>query len=263
VSIAVVSVDLWGTLISYGDRDAEAAWRVREFHLALTAFGHFLPVDQVDRTVREVRADLLDAQRAHGRQIPVPDQIRAIVEGLGIDAETDLVEVLTVAHTHAVLRACPQLLPGAHACLTELAAAGYRLVLASNTLATPGAVTQQILDRHQLTGHFERLFFSGELGVAKPQAAMFQAIAEQTGTVLDQVVHVGNDWRTDVQGALAAGCRAVWFNPHSKPPRPDAPDAARLTDIPALVQRLARQPTATAAAQPATADAVPGSGRRP
>ncbi|WP_195905344.1 HAD family hydrolase [Parafrankia elaeagni] len=255
MSVTVVSVDLWGTLISYGDRDAEAAWRVREFHLALTAFGHTLPAEHLDTTVRAVRAELLDEQRQHGRQIPVPEQVRTIVRRLGIDADDALVQVLTVAHTHAVLRACPQLIPGAHACLAALSAAGYRLVLASNTLATPGAVTRQILDRHRLTDHFDRLFFSSELGVAKPQAAMFHAIAEQTGTSIDQVVHVGNDWRTDVRGALDAGCRAVWFNPGHKPSRPEAPDAALLVDIPVLVQRLAPQTTPTAVPEASAADA--------
>jgi putative hydrolase of the HAD superfamily len=254
VSVAVVSVDLWGTLISYGDRDAEAAWRVREFHLALTAFGHALPAEQLDTTVRAVRAELLDEQRQHGRQIPVPEQIHTITRRLGIDADDDLVRVLTVAHTHAVLRACPQLIPGAHGCLGALSAAGYRLVLASNTLATPGAVTRQILDRHRLTDRFDRLFFSSELGVAKPQAAMFHAIAEQTGTTVDQVVHIGNDWRADVRGALAAGCQAVWFNPGRKPSRPEAPDAAQLIDVPALVQRLAHQSTHTTAAEASVAD---------
>ncbi len=241
----VVSVDLWGTLISHGDREAEAAWRVREFHLALSAFGHSLPAEHVDSTVRTVRVELLDEQRQHGRQIPVPEQVHTIVRRLGVDADDDLIRVLTVAHTHAVLRACPQLMPGAHACLTELTAAGHRLVLASNTLATPGAVTRQILDRHQLTAYFDRLFFSSKLGVAKPQAAMFHAIAEQTGTTVDQVIHVGNDWRTDVHGALAAGCRAVWFNPRREPSRPEALDAAQLTDVPALVQRLTSRPAAS------------------
>lgn len=67
----VVSVDLWGTLITYGDRDAEAAWRIREFETVLAEFGHDLPADQVREAILAVRADTQQLQRTTGEQPPL------------------------------------------------------------------------------------------------------------------------------------------------------------------------------------------------
>ncbi|WP_410646410.1 HAD family hydrolase [Amycolatopsis sp. cmx-4-54] len=211
----VVSVDLWGTLITYGDRDAEAAWRIREFETVLTEFGHDLPADQVREAILAVRADTQQRQRETGEQPPVRGQVEQMLTVMGLPLDTRLVDTLLVPHTHAVLRACPDLIPGAHSALWALRQAGARLVLTSNTLATPASVSRLILDDHDLTTVFDETVFSSDVGVAKPCREMFAAAA--AGTALDRVVHVGNSLTTDIHGALDAGCRAVLFNPRGKP----------------------------------------------
>ncbi|UGQ10498.1 HAD family hydrolase [Yinghuangia sp. ASG 101] len=236
----VASIDLWGTLITYGDRTAEAAWRIREFTAALAHFGHPIRSETVRATTLACRESILAEQREQGTQPSAETQVKRILSRLGLDpaGHDELVKVLVVAHTHAVLRACPEVFPEAHRALAGVRATGARLVLTSNTLATPADVTRQMLDDLDLSPAFDDLVFSSDLGIAKPRPDVFQAVAVRSSATLDRVVHFGNDWRTDVLAALAAGCRALWFNPHTRPPRPGIRHIHQLADLPDALRSI-------------------------
>jgi HAD superfamily hydrolase (TIGR01549 family) len=82
-------------------------------------------------------------------------------------------------------------------------ASRYRLVAVSNGNAEVGRVG---LER----------FFSGSVsarlhGVAKPDRSIFLAACAAAGAAPDQVLHLGDDLGTDVDGALAAGLQAGWI----------------------------------------------------
>lgn len=231
----VVSVDLWGTLITYGDRDAEARWRIREFETVLAEFGHHLLAGRVREAILTVRADTQQRQRATGEQPPARSQVEQMLTVLGLTLDERLVDVLLIPHTHAVLRACPELIPGAHSALWGLRQAGGRLVLTSNTLATPASVSRLILNDHGLTPLFDETVFSSDVGLAKPRREMFVAVATAGGAALERVVHVGNSLTTDIHGALDAGCRAVLFNPRGKPCPADIRAITSLDELPAAV----------------------------
>ena len=53
---------------------------------------------------------------------------------------------------------------------------------------------------------------ASEHGAAKPQASIFHAACRQLGCQPSQVLHVGDDTRTDVLGAHRAGLRTCWIN---------------------------------------------------
>lgn len=231
----VVSVDLWGTLITSGDRDAEATWRISEFTTVLAEFGHDMPTERVREAILTVRAETRQQQRATGEQPPVRGQIEQMLIMMALATDERLVDVLLVPHTHAALRACPELVPGAHSALSALRQAGARLVLTSNTLATPASVSRLILDDHDLTSLFDETVFSSDVGLAKPRREMFAAVAAAGHVSLERVVHVGDSLTADVHGALAAGCRAVLFNPCRKPHPADVRAITSLDQMPAAV----------------------------
>ncbi|MCC6644169.1 MAG: HAD family hydrolase [Polyangiaceae bacterium] len=52
---------------------------------------------------------------------------------------------------------------------------------------------------------------SGALGLEKPGRAIFDWAAARLGTTSRSLVHVGDSYAADVEGALGAGARAVWF----------------------------------------------------
>lgn len=59
---------------------------------------------------------------------------------------------------------------------------------------------------------FDAVVVSGEIGVAKPDPAIFQVALRDLGVEPEQVWHIGDDPLTDVAGAHAAGITAVWLN---------------------------------------------------
>ena len=69
----------------------------------------------------------------------------------------------------------------------------------------------------------ELLVTSEEVGVAKPDPAIFRAALDRAGAAPQDAVMVGDSWASDVVGARAADIRAIWFNrfreAQPRPPR--------------------------------------------
>jgi FMN hydrolase / 5-amino-6-(5-phospho-D-ribitylamino)uracil phosphatase len=63
-----------------------------------------------------------------------------------------------------------------------------------------------------LAGHFAVSVAASELGVAKPDPAIFHAALARLDVAPFDAVYVGDDIVLDVQGAQRAGMRAVWMN---------------------------------------------------
>jgi len=82
---------------------------------------------------------------------------------------------------------------------------------------------------------------SGVLGVAKPDPAIFAWALARLGLPAADVVHVGDSRRADVDGARAAGLRAVWFGPEARLlPDDDPAWIAACPDAAAVRDTLAR-----------------------
>jgi len=64
-----------------------------------------------------------------------------------------------------------------------------------------------------LIGEYVDLYFrSCDLGFAKPDRRVFEAVASACGVSLGSLVHIGDDWGCDVEGAVDAGARAIWIS---------------------------------------------------
>lgn len=98
----------------------------------------------------------------------------------------------------------------------QLAALAARLPLVA---VTNGTIDLKALG---LDGYFVACINPGLAGAAKPAALPFLAGCQALGLAPGEVLHIGDDWRLDVTGALAAGLQAAWFNPTGLV-RPEAP----------------------------------------
>ncbi|MHA6531088.1 HAD family hydrolase [Paenibacillus sp. BAC0078] len=67
----------------------------------------------------------------------------------------------------------------------------------------------------------EMIFISDAVGLAKPDPAIFAHVNKVTGTTAEQSLYVGDTWDNDVVGALAAGWKAIWYNPRGRQPGTD------------------------------------------
>ena len=109
-----------------------------------------------------------------------------------------------------VLEVPPEPMPGAVYTM-PLLADRFRLAVICDTGYSPGSVLRQLLDRHDLLGHFEYTYFSNEHGVSKPDVRAFLHVLEELDVRPSEAAHVGDIQRTDIAGAQAAGMSAVHF----------------------------------------------------
>lgn len=93
--------------------------------------------------------------------------------------------------------------------LEELRRRGYRLGVISNA----DGRAEQALDVAGLGAHFEFVIDSGLVGVDKPDPRIFHMALERIGVHPHDAVYVGDIYEIDVQGARAAGMRAILVDP--------------------------------------------------
>ncbi|QUH06385.1 HAD family hydrolase [Saccharopolyspora erythraea] len=119
-------------------------------------------------------------------------------------------------------------------CLEWLRAAGLKLAVITNA---PSAYQRKKIASVGLADTFDALLISGEVGIAKPEAGIFQAACAALDMRPEEVVHVGDRLDTDAQGASAAGMHGVWLN--RGPQRVDPPAGVRvinsLSELPELL----------------------------
>jgi putative hydrolase of the HAD superfamily len=75
-----------------------------------------------------------------------------------------------------------------------------------------GRVRRQ-LEMAGLAPFFEVIVDSAEVGVSKPDPAVFRLALQRLGVAPTDAVYVGDIRRVDVEGARAAGMRALWLAP--------------------------------------------------
>lgn len=68
------------------------------------------------------------------------------------------------------------------------------------------------LERTELAPYFDVVLRAGIDGRMKPAPDMFNTLAEQTGVQPCEILHIGDHIKTDVAGAVHAGCQAIWLN---------------------------------------------------
>ena len=78
-----------------------------------------------------------------------------------------------------------------------------------------------------LDGHFDVVVAACDVGVGKPDPAMFAAALEALGVAASEAVMVGNDLDRDIAGAAAAGIPSLWIQ-HGGNGRADLHDLSEL-----------------------------------
>ncbi|WP_418316753.1 HAD family hydrolase [Piscinibacter sakaiensis] len=118
---------------------------------------------------------------------------------------------LSHAEVERVMDAIPahlQLRPDTAALLAELHRAGHRLVYLSNMPATYVDHVQQQLAR--IDGAFDGGIFSSEVGIVKPESAIFQLAERHFGSAADELLFF-DDNPVNVDAAARLGWQARLF----------------------------------------------------
>lgn len=247
MSVRAITVDFWGTLLfdPPSSDNRYKARRLRDFENILAGAGVRVSSSALDRAY-EASAVYLSRIWAKHRDVPVADHVRAILGGVasGLPARLppDVLAALVDAYSRPALLVPPAVDDGALKALSVLREEGYTLAVVSNTMRTPGATLRKILEGFGLLRCFAHTVFSDEVGVRKPDPAIFLGALQAVGGDPSTAIHVGDDGMLDVGGARAAGMRVIQVTSASLKAlggrRPDAVIPS-LIGLPDAVARLA------------------------
>lgn len=224
--VSWVFVDLGGTLWD------ERPWHdvlYRTYAEVLAEAGHPVPLDILRTRFQGLIRDHVSAYTRAYVQEAVPDESVAAAI---------LREVSRRTRDHA--GELQPLLPGALELLDDLRR-DHRVAIVANQPAT----VRPHLEATRVAGRSEFAILSGEVGVAKPDPAIYRLALGRARCAPREAVMVGDRIDNDVVPAKAMGLRTVHVPsvayalqvPRSEAERPDV-EVSRLDEVPPAVRRL-------------------------
>jgi HAD superfamily hydrolase (TIGR01509 family) len=188
-----------------------------------------VPPETVRRTFEETWRIHSEHWRAGRQFTPVMAAERA-VEDLGVAVSPRLREDLVEAFANAGATAELVVNDGLEETLEQLRGRGIRIGIVCDVGFTSGELLRAFLQRRGLMTLFEGWAFSDEVGVYKPDPAIFAHALTSLGDVpADRALHVGDLRRTDVAGARAFGMTSVRYR-GANDDQEDLPDADHVID---------------------------------
>ena len=141
------------------------------------------------------------------------DEVIKIFEHFGVSLPEDLNEL-----EYALLNQMQQetLLEDVKKTLSALQNRGIGMYILSNTIFS-GIATERLLEEFDVLKYFNKVFASADYGIRKPHKGFFQAAVDAIqqdypNVQKKDILFVGNDYASDVQGAVGSGLDVSWYN---------------------------------------------------
>ncbi len=208
--IRAITFDYWDTLYEGGALPERVALRRTAVGALLGAYGRELPEEQLralyEASGREAERWWSEEQRGYTTQ----ERLRWILERAAVTPRENCRHVAAAvdAVDNALLMLPPAMLPGAWQMLRTLSRR-VPLAVISDTGFASGRAQDRLLEKDGARSFFTTTIYSMDIGHAKPRPEIFAAAVEALGVPAHEIVHIGDNERTDVRGALAAGFRAI------------------------------------------------------
>ena len=208
--LRALTFDYWDTLYEGGARPERVALRRTAVGALLGAYGRNLPEPQLralyDESGREAERWWSEEHRGYRTD----DRLRWILERAALTPREGCAHVATAADAvdNALLMLPPAMLVGTWQMLRTLSS-HFTLAIISDTGFASGRAQNRLLEKDAARSFFASTIYSMDVGHAKPRAEIFEAAVNELGIAPAEILHIGDNERTDVRGALAAGFRAI------------------------------------------------------
>ena len=205
-----LSLDYWDTLFDGGTLPERLERRQEALRRMLRNLGCDLPDHEFSVLYRASAAEADRWWREEHRGYTADERIRWILGQLNVTRPSDCEHVAAAVRAvdETLIEFPPPLLEGAREMLDSLAPR-FPLAILSDTGFASSAAQDALLAREGLHEHFSARIYSMNVGHAKPRREMFEACATALGRAPETIIHIGDNERTDVRGALDAGFRAI------------------------------------------------------
>jgi putative hydrolase of the HAD superfamily len=220
-----VLFDLDDTLFDHEQAARDALQRVHQSHTAFSIWQFEAFEREHASVLEELHAQVMLGARSvdDARE----ERFRRLFAASGVADDRALVRATAAAYREAYM-AARRAVEGALDALTALKPK-VRIGIVSNNLL------EEQRGKLRLCGfepYVDALVVSEAVGVAKPDPAIFVHALEALSCDPSDAVMVGDSWTADIEGARAAGIRAIWFNRHRRRPPTGAP---RVREVASLV----------------------------
>ena len=226
MNVKAVFLDFGGTL-AYGGID----WA--EYHRAvrilLASLGYNIEQRRLKKAIGASLQELR-RHRAKGLERTNEEIYGAALRRVGIPADDD-----TLKRIHDTFKKhyISTFYPRTEETLKKLAEK-YKLALISNTMSDQ---PREMLEETGLDGLFEIIICSRDLGIRKPNPAIFEYVMDRVGVLPGETVHVGDSVEADMEGASASGITPIWIK------NPDqgfwsGPAISRVSDLPQFLEKM-------------------------
>ena len=154
-------------------------------------------------------------------------RFRTLVAEQGEECDDIRLDRITAAY-RAAYQADWMCLAGARELLAELRARRARIAIVTNNIVTEQVAKMRRLELHGLV---DALVVSEAVGASKPDVRIFTHALGEIGAAAEEATMLGDSWSADVEGARAAGLRAVWFNPRRVARPADRPEVHEIHSL--------------------------------
>ncbi|MEZ9949654.1 GNAT family N-acetyltransferase/HAD family hydrolase [Vibrio breoganii] len=116
----------------------------------------------------------------------------------------------------------------------------YQIYVATNAEDSTESDIHKAFHRAGLATFISGYFCKANLGIGKGSAEFFCKIAQELGESTESMLMVGDTLDKDINPAIEAGLKVVWFNPHHTPVEGerDIPQIDTLYELPDAVKKL-------------------------
>lgn len=207
-----ISFDLWLTLIKSHPEFKER--RAKFLRKEYNPFGYSAKkIMEIVQSVDKV-SDRLN--EINGKKVPTEWMYRRILQKLGYDPNciTDDVYTEIKRKVNDLFMKYPPLFlnDSIQPMLHSLKEEGYSLNISSNTGYIEGTTIVATLKCLNIFEYFDFCIFSDEIRLSKPSQEFFEKVYERTGLEKLEVLHVGDNFKADFDGAVKYGFKACHIN---------------------------------------------------
>jgi len=215
--IKAVTFDLWDTVF-IDDSDEP---KRKEQGLPLKSIERRNLVEQFLKSHLDISRDQIDIayntvdaafrQVWYGQSITwtVTERLSVLLKGIGYELPEERLKELVKLHEEMELQFKPDLAENITEAIEKLSEK-YLLGVISDAIFSPGRVLRQILEDYGLKKYFKAFVFSDEIQYSKPAAITFQDAAKQLGVNVQEIVHIGDRQKKDIEGPQALGAKAIY-----------------------------------------------------